>query len=467
MNRNKRLARNTVIYFIGNISTKLMSFLLLPLYTAYLSPTDYGEVDLIFTYTSIIIPIMTLQITFAAFRYLFDTNKYEEQRKIISNAVIVQLIGMGIFTIIYIIIWNIFKFNMGFIIIIYLFLSSFSSMMQQLIRGLGKNVIFASVGVISTAVQLFCNVIFIVGIGMRSTALIISPIIASIISIIYMFISVRIYRYFSFKKFDIEEIKYMLKYSIPLVPDAICWWLLLGFGRMFLSFTNGVEAVGIYAVANKFPSLLTMFYSIFNLAWQENSFSEYDKLDRDEYYSNIYNGLSKFIIAIVIIVIPFTNLVAPFMIGKNFESSYLCIPILYLAATLNILSTFYGSGFESAKNTRGILISTLLSMITNIIFNLILTPSFGVFGASISLAISYGILLISRIKRSKQFFNINVDKRAVSILSIFIFINLILYYISNDIVQMALVILGVIIFIVFNINFIKSIIFILIRKNRL
>ncbi|WP_447405867.1 oligosaccharide flippase family protein [Clostridium perfringens] len=468
MNRDRRLVRNTVIYFIGNISTKLMAFLLLPLYTTYLSPIDYGEVDLIFTYTSIIIPIMTLQITFAAFRYLFDSNKYEEQKKIISNAVIVQIIGMSVFSVIYIFLLDIFNFKMGFIIIIYILLNSFSDMMQQLIRGLGKNVIFASVGVISTTIQLICNIIFIVGIGMKSEALIISPIIAFIVSIIYMMFTSKIYKYFSFKEFDKEDIKLMLRYSIPLVPDAVCWWLLLGFGRVFLSYTNGIEAVGIYAVANKFPSLLTTFYSIFNLAWQENSFSEYNKLDRDEYYSNVYNGLVRFIMGIVIIAIPFTKLVAPFMIGKSFENSYLCIPILYLAVTFNILSTFYGAGFESAKNTNGILFSTLLSMITNIVLNLILTPLLGIFGTAIALTISYIILLISRVIRSKQFFSINVNKKILVILSIFISINFMLYYLSSNLLQIILIVLGIVIFIMVNFNFIKTLFYVLrIKKSKI
>jgi len=450
MDRNKRLLRNTIIYFVGNISSKLLSFLLLPLYTTFLTTKDYGKVDLIFTYTAVIIPIITLQITFAGFRYLFDTEDAKKQKLIISNTMAVNLFGMGLFSLIYLIIWKVFHFEYGLLIILYLLLNLISSSFQQLTRGLRKNEVYTIVGVISTFVQLICNVLFIVGLGYRSTALILSPIVASIASIIYIIFKVKIYNYIDFNLVNKKDIQQMLKYSLPLVPDAVCWWLLLGFGRMVLSFTNGVDSVGVYAVANKFPSVVTMFYSIFNLAWQENSFSEYDKADRDSYYSSIYNKLLIFIIPVIIILIPFTKIISQVMIKQNFINAYLYIPILYIGALISILSTFYGSGFESAKETKGILVSTMYAMITNIVLNLLLTPKFSIWGTCIALVASNVILLISRINRSKKFYKINVTIKPVIILSIMTLIVFVLHYVNIQYIQLLSMLLGCAAFLYYN-----------------
>lgn len=457
MNRNKKLLKNTIIYFIGNVSTRLLSFLLLPLYTVYLTPEDYGKVDLLFTYTSIIIPIITLQITFAGFRYLYDTTDIKDQKSIISNTLIVNFFGLSTFILVYIFLWRKFQFEYGLFIILYLLLNTISSTLQQLIRGLRKNELYAIVGVISTIVQLLCNIIFILGLGLRSAALILSPTIAFFVSVLFIIITVKIHKYFDFKLVNKEVINQLLRYSLPLVPDAVCWWLLLGFGRMFLSYSHGIDAVGIYAVANKFPSILTMFYSIFNLAWQENSFSEYNKNDRDFYYSYMLNKLIKFIMPLIIIAIPVTKIISEIFIGKKFEGAYLYIPLLYIGVLISIIATFYGAGFESAKQTKGILVSTLYAMITNILLNIILTTRYSIYGVAIALVGANIVLLISRVKRSKKFFKINIEISPTIIMSILILVVFALHYIDSMFAQLLSIILGIIMFGYYNIYLIIKI----------
>lgn len=450
MDRNKRLIKNTMIYFIGNISSKMMVFILLPLYTSYLTPEQYGMIDMVFTYTGVIIPVVTLQITFAGFRFLFDTENYEEQKNIISNTIVVNVIGILILTSVYYIFYKIFKFEYGGLIISYLVLNLISTSLQQLIRGLRKNEIYALVGVVSTLVQLLCNILFIVGLGFGSKSLLIAPIISYIASIILIISTVNIVKYIDIKSLNWKILRKMLKYSLPLVPDAVCWWLLLGFGRMFLEYTHGLNAVGIYGIANKFPSILTMLYSIFNLAWQENSFSEYDKDDRNYYYSQMYNKLILFVMPIIIIIIPITKIISNLIIGKEFASAYLIIPVLYITALISMLATFYGAGFESSKETSGILVSTLWAMGVNIILNVLLTSKFSLYGTSIALTVSYIVLLISRVKRSKKFFEITCDFKSLSILSLGVGIALITHYLDSTILQIIIIFMGFAMFIYFN-----------------
>lgn len=446
MDRDQRLIRNTVIYAIGNFATKLLSFLLLPLYTVYLTPHDYGQVDIFFIYIQVIIPIFTCQIAFSSVRYLFDNEDFNSQKHIISNAFFVELIGMTAFVICIGIFWLITRCEYTLYIVSLVVSSSFFMLFQESIRGLKKNSIYAMVGVISSVVQIVCNISFIVGLGMRSKALLISPIIAYIICLSVMIILVNYNKYISVQEVKLSTIKKMLQYSIPLVPDAICWWLLLGFGRVFLSYSHGLASVGIYAVANKFPSILAMVYSIFNLAWQENAYLAYGKDDRDLYYSSIYNALIKLILCALIIALPVTKIIAPLMLGDAFDTAYLYIPVLYISAVLSMLSSFYGSGFESAKKTNGILISTLVAMCTNLICNLALTPKFAILGVALSMVIAYLSLFILRIIRSRQFMTIKVEKKIVIKLGTITTIWLNLYYVDNSFLQITLFFVGCVIF---------------------
>lgn len=465
MDRNTKLIRNTLIYTIANFSTTLLSFFLLPLYTVYLTPHDYGEVDLIFTYIQIILPIFTLQITFATVRYLYDSDDFSSHRKILSNACFVLLLGMTLFLIVFGVYWRITGYMYAIYIVFLIVSNGFFSLVQGATRGLKKNSTYALSGVISSAIQILCNISFIVGLGLKSTALLISPTIAYIISSFIIILLTKFHKYISVREINLGTIKTMLKYSIPLVPDAILWWLLLGFGRVFLSRSHGIAAVGIYAVANKFPSVLTMFYSIFNLAWQENAYSEYGKDDRDYYYSKMYNSLMKLIFCTVIILLPGTKIIVPLMLGVAFKTTYLYIPVLYISAMLSMFSTFYGSGFESAKKTNGILISTLVAVIINVGLTLLLTPKLGVFGVALAMAISYMGLFVMRVIRSKQFFTIRVEKKSVMILSLITTVWFGLYYIDNSLLQMFAFFVGCVIFLYVN-KIIVKVIFNKLSKGR-
>ena len=86
MNKKKQLAKNTIIIFFGRVCTQLISFFLLPLYTSYLATKEYGTVDLIQTYVTLLVPIITLELEMSIFRFLIDSRKsVKETNKLISN----------------------------------------------------------------------------------------------------------------------------------------------------------------------------------------------------------------------------------------------------------------------------------------------------------------------------------------------------------------------------------------------
>ena len=138
MKQEKELVRNTIIIAIGKLSTQIISFLLLPLYTAYLSTEDYGIYDLIVTLAIFISPFITLTIEESMFRFLIDAKDDKEKSNIMSITIIFTMFSLIIFTIITLIILNIWKGLVSPLLIPYTIAVVIMSLVNALVRGLGK-----------------------------------------------------------------------------------------------------------------------------------------------------------------------------------------------------------------------------------------------------------------------------------------------------------------------------------------
>lgn len=451
------LLKNTMLYFIGTFSSSLLSFFLLPIYTRYLSPEDYGKVDVIFAVAFVVTPIITLQVSFACYRYLFECKDRREIKTIVSNAFLVFCIGNALFAAIFLISSAFFPIEYEWAILLFILLGGGAGFLQTLARGMGENSLYSLLGVLSTLFSLIANIVFIIGLNLKSLSLLLAPICGSVVIIVVASLKLKLFELIERSLVSKRIITTLLRYSWPLVPDAICWWLLLGFGRVYLNYQQGAEAVGILAVASKFPSLLTSFYAVFNLAWKENAISEFSAKDRDAYYSSIYNAQVVIVLCGILVLLPLIRLSIQFLLSDSFQSAYEYIPILFISSALAMLSSFWGSGFESAKETRGILVSTLAAFVANLILNIILVPLFSIYGVAIANVGAYAVLFFARVVKSRRFFQISVDRERILPLSLLFFLFCGLYYLQNTIAHCCLLIISIGVFIFYNLLVIKKI----------
>ena len=208
--KNKELLKNTFIIFIGKFCTQFISFLLVPLYTKYLITSDYGYVDLILTYISLILPILILRSDSSIFRYLIDERDNKKERAIIQIFALVLLstITNMIFKIQYIV-----------SIILSTIMYAFSSMALQYIRGIGDNIGYSIASIISGITTLIVNIVLIVLLKVGGVSILISTIIANIFCVLYIAFRTKVYREIRRDSFSEKKLKKMLKYSIPMIPD--------------------------------------------------------------------------------------------------------------------------------------------------------------------------------------------------------------------------------------------------------
>ncbi len=465
MSRETKLIKNTGIYFVGNFASKVLTFLLLPLYTYYLQADEFGYVNLFVTAASFLVPIFSMQIVDAAYRFMLDSKNSDDNRRVISNSISVYFIGMSIFMVICLIAVNMFGIKFGNIFCFYSILVFLFQLVQQMSRGMKKNVDYAISGIILTFVQAISNVIFIVSLDMKSSSLMIAPIVASIVGIIYLELRVGVLRKFSAKLVSKESILELLQYSIPLIPNTMSWWFISSFGTYFLTFYYGrTDFSGIFDVANKFPTLITMLNSIFFLAWQESAITEYNSEDRNEYYSKMFNSFSRLQLSVVIFSLPVIWIYINVAIGTQFKEAWLYVPAMLLGAVFSSYSNFIGTGYMSTKQTKGAFKTTIIAATTSVILNVLLIPKIGLMGISISVCLSNLLFWIIRIFDTRRFFKIYVNYRSMISIFFVIFIWIVLYYKAGIVIQVILIFMSIGIAIFLNKELLKN--FLSILKKR-
>lgn len=441
MNKEKKLMLNTVIYMIGNFSSKFLTFLLIPFYTFYLSEADYGYADIVSTMVAFFLPIISFQLTDGTYRFLIKTDDQVEREKVISSGFSIVLRNLVIANIAYVILNLLVDINFKYIIFIQFNVAIINAYILQCSRGLKKNQVYAIGGVISTFLMLGCNILFIVGFKMKAEGLLLANIISHLFACIYVAYKIKFSSYFKTKKSDDEMKNELKKYSIPLIPNYLNWWIMNVSDRLLINIFLGLDFNGLYAVANKFPNIINMVCSMFNMAWQESAITEYDNKQRDKFYSNIFEKYSNVLFTTVIILLASTGLLFDIMINEKFSNAYYVVPFLYLGVIFSTFSSFYGTGYQSSKDTKGAFRSSIFGSIVNFVINLLLIKELGLMAAGVSTMLSFIVMWIYRVIDTKKYFSIKINYKKFSCLIVITGIYIFLYYLETNLIVRAISIL--------------------------
>lgn len=443
MSRGQQLVKNTGILALGKICTQFISFFLLPLYTAYLTTEQYGIVDLLQNYVSLLIPIFFFQMDQGIFRFLIDVRKNETKKEeLISTALITITKQAILFIIIYGIACLFINNNYKYFLMINVIISMYSGNFLQICRGLGDNLSYSLGSLITGITTVLLNIIFIVVFKLGAYGMLSATLIANFICILFIFIRKKIYKYIKLKKYSKEKRKEIWKYTIPLIPNQLSWWVVNVSDRTIITHFINIAANGIYSAANKFSTICTTFFNFFNMTWSESASMHIKDGDSSEFFSKIFNisiGLFSSLCIGIIAVMPFCF--KYIITGAGFAEAYYQIPILLTATIFNIVVSLIGSIYVALKKSNEIAKTSILAAIINIIINIIFIKKIGLFAASISTLAAYLSMSIYRYKDVQKYVKISIDKKNILILIITLLFISIIYYIRNN----YLCIIGVII----------------------
>ncbi|MFV8806034.1 lipopolysaccharide biosynthesis protein [Aerococcus urinaeequi] len=439
MNKYKKLISNSIIFTIGSFGSQLISFLMVPLYTHLLTTSQYGTVDLFNITISLLIPLVTLELGQAALRFSIETTDIVIHDKIFSNisrhALIVTIISILLFPILNYL--NIFE-NYLLMFLLLFVLKIHNSLYSQYIRGIGLIKEFAINGILMTIVTVFSNLVLLVVFNFRVEGYMLSLIIATLSSNIYLFFvsngNLRIERYSP----DNQLLKGMLTYSVPMIPNSAMWWLINSSTRYFILFFVGTAGNGIYAVANKIPAIITMVTGIFSQAWQLSSFEEYDSESKSEFYTKVFNIYVTFLFVAGSGILIFIKPLLAMLVADSFFDSWQVAPLLILAVIYQSLSGFLGTTYTAAKETKGTFTTSVFAGLISLILSFIFIPLWGLIGAALSSAISFFAMFIIRLIDTRKFVAIRTNLVTLTLTNVVFMLQIFCLFFFNSIVLLVI-----------------------------
>lgn len=423
MNRYKKLFSNSVVFAIGNLGSKMITFFMVPLYTHYLTTSEYGQSDLISTLVSLLTPIFTLSVIDAVFRFAMD--KESDNNEVLTNGFLISTISFIIFILLTPIIKNV---SYGMFVCLLTYASALESMLQQFARGIGESKLYAFTGILMTVITVISNLIFLVSMGWRLKGYLLSLLLAQVGGFVFLFIVLKCWQYINFRSVDKVLIKRMLVYSVPMIPNTISWWLSNSANKVFISLILSTAANGIYAVANKIPSLISVFVTIFTQAWQISAIEEFKSKDSGNFFSQIMNLTVGILFIGVALLTLFAKPIVAILATPAYFSAWKIVPWLGLAVLYSSLSSFLGTIYTSSMQTKYLFVTTVCGALANIISNLILIPVLGLIGAGVSAALAFVMVSIMRFRDSKKFIKLIVDKKRWIISQILVFVEIFVLY---------------------------------------
>lgn len=403
---------DTLIFTVGNLGSKLITIIMVPLYTYTLNTTEYGTVDLITNTISLFLPIATLAIGEALLRFIMLKYKSISDEQIMSNSfffvtstslLIVILSGLVLF-------FSKIPFTIVLFFSLLLIGQLYQNIFSQFIRAINKLKSFAINGILTTFITATLNIIFLVYMKLGIDGFLLATLIGIFFSNIYLFWVGKIWKFIKIGSVSSKNLKIMIGYSLPLVPNTIMWWLIQGANRYILLFFIGMGENGLFAVASKIPSIVSMITSMFQQAWQLTAFEERENNSEESFYSDVFKIYYKFLFVVASFLLFIIKPLFKIAVNQQFYGSWKMVPFLLLGVIYQTLSSFYGTIYASKLRTKGVFTSSVLGAVASIIIGLLLVPPFGAIGSGISIACSFFIMWIVRVWDTRKMIFIRFDK---------------------------------------------------------
>ena len=455
MNQKKELIKNTAIIAIGKLSTQVLSFLLLPLYTAKLSTSEYGNYDFLVTISVFLLPIITLLMEESMFRFLIDSDDKDSKKRVITQTILYTVVGTVIFTILGFLamwilniisngssaplggddsVWHLLA-KSGHIFIIFVISNILIGLSNSLARGLGQIKLYSLSNFVLGALTILFVKAGCIGLLLANT-------IANTITALYIFYKLNFGKYFSKKSKDSKLMNEMIRYSVPLVPNTLSWIIINLSDRLIINTCMGSDANGVYSIANKFPNILYTVYGFFSTAWKESAARIIKEDNKTAYYNSIYHDLRRFLFAVVLCLIAVMPFVFPILVsGNSYNEAYIHIPLLVLATYYTNLSNFYGGIFAAFKNTKIMGNTTIVAAIINIVINIALIKYIGLYAAVLSTFIANVIIYWYRKRALNLYIKLKETKKIAS--AIILALVVLCYYSNNWIAKVAGLIIAI------------------------
>lgn len=384
-----KLFSDTVILAIGTFGSKLLVFLLMPLYTALLSPSQYGTAELITGTANLIMPFACVGITNGIFR--FAAEKGTDREGVFSSGMVLLgagLCGTVLLGAVALCIGAAWRTEI-LLVVLYVLAADLQAVCAQYVRAVDRTRLFAVQGILNTLVTVGFNILFLMAFDLGVTGYVLSTVVGNLLTTAFLVVSARLWRVFRLSHVSRTAMRELFRFSLPMVPTTICWLITDLSDRYLVSWFCGEAVNGVYSAAYKIPTIVNLVSGIFMQAWQFSAVVQSaDGEECSRFYSQVFRGF----LSVIFIGSGGLILLSPWLcrllLNSAYHEAWRYMPTLLCSAALESVVSFLASVYMVRKKSMRSFLTAVAGTGLNLLLNFLFIPRTGTFGGALGAAIA-------------------------------------------------------------------------------
>jgi O-antigen/teichoic acid export membrane protein len=420
LERLKELFRHSAVYGLGSIVARILGVLLLPLYTRYLSPSDYGLIETLVALSAVLTALVAQAMKSAFFRFYFDSAELERRLLVVRTAfwyvmaasTLTLAVGVALSPEIS---WVLFHTRHHADLVIASFVGLWAAMnyeqMTSLFRVEQRSTAYVTATMVNVGITIAATVLLVVAFDQGPLGVLVGNFTGTLI----VYAALLLYsRHALGLQFDRRLYRAMNRFGLPLVPSAVALWLTNFADRFFLIRLSGAHEVGLYSIGVRISSAIVLLLTAFRLAWPAFAYS----IEDDREARRTYSFVLTYVFFVCCWLALALGLLAPWILRlittkPFYPAENVVAPLAFsVAAFAGYVVVQIGTG--RARRTRTNWVVTGAGALLNIALNLALIPPYGRMGAAIATLASYALLFAGMAWRAHAVFPVPYQWRRVA-----------------------------------------------------
>jgi len=410
----KSVGKHFFVYGLGNIANRIVSFILIPVYTHYLSTAEYGTLELLELTSYILGMFLAMGISASVLRFYFDSDDLEDKKKVVATAYLaiwaLCIVGAA-FLLVFapgvsnLVFQSTDKSGLFRLVFAGLVIGLANEIPLALIQAQQKSTLYSILSVGRFSLSLGLNILFIVGLGWGILGIILSSvIIQSVFCLFLMGYTLR----WSGLHFSIPKLKLLMRYGLPFIPSGIGLFAMNFADRFFLQRFAGLSEVGIYSLGYKFGMILNpLITSPYQTIFRPKMFELSKRDDAKEINSLLFTYFMFIEIFAGLGIAVLIKDALIYISDPEYHTAYIVVPFIVLSYIFNAAYIHAQVGLLITKTTKYVAYIVASSALVNLTLNFLLIRHIGMWGAVISTVSSFGLMYVLTIILSRNVYHVH------------------------------------------------------------
>ncbi|KPJ59520.1 MAG: hypothetical protein AMJ46_10915 [Latescibacteria bacterium DG_63] len=421
----KKLLKQSAIYGIGSIVTPFIGFVMLPVYSRYLTPAEYGVLAVTAVVIAFLSVLIALGISSGLLRFYFAYGKRREKDEVIISSLLFSLFSSAVFILV---LWSfafeiselVFDFENGELFFkLVIFTAALNTGITNclaVLRAEEKPVVYSTITVLRLVLTFSLNIVFVVVLRRNVQGILEAGLVSGAVSYAVVAAIVLKGRAFSMSWTKIKEV---LAYGLPLVPGGVAALVLTLCDRYFLKHFATMEDVGLYSVGFRVASALRIaVIEPFRIAWPPYMLSVVERAEAKDIYKKVFVYFTFIAVWAGLGLSLFAQEGLRILTTPAYYSAYRVVPLLVISYVLFGMCAVLVAGIHITKKTKYASYSFMTAALVSLLLNYVLVPRFGMMGAAVASVAAYVTLCILYFTMSQRFYRIEHEFGRIALIFI-------------------------------------------------